>query len=208
MKKGQTESYSFLIGIIITVLILTGVGCAVYQIYRPKGIDSFDQLTKLLKDLEEKAIDAEGEIPFYVEENQVLLGFGKEQEYIGREGKRYWNCYGYGREISVPIFTPAKVIGTEKIERPRKNCPLGKSCLCLCKIKSDPYTITEDACQGDVKCETFDNLELVGGKGCPQGVFIPGRKASEGDKERGLASLYYSKQGTMVSIDDKQAFIE
>lgn len=199
MKKGQTESYSFLIGIIITVLILTAIGCAVYNMYKPKSADYFGKLTDLLKKLEKQGINVpDGEITFYIEKDQALIGFGKNQDYIGEQGTIIrLICYG---------------IGFESIDRPTK-CPIDKSCLCLCKIGYShltmSYEIREDACQGNVRCETFDILDFERGEGCPQGVIIPGMKHSfaEGNFERGVAILYYSKQGNIVSIDDEKAVI-
>ena len=206
MKKGQTESYSFVIGLVITALLLTGIIMGAYQVFKPKGKEHFDNLAETLRELEEEKINMEGELPFYVEEDEVLIGFGKEQEYIGRGGVKSWfNWECYGIKFAWGIYTPLGVTG--KILRPEKNCPIEKSCLCLCKIESVPYRVTENACQGNVKCETFDKLEFTGGKGCPQGVFIPGRKAIKGDEPRGLASIYYSKQGLKVSIDDEEALV-
>ena len=147
MKKGQTESYSFLIGIIITVLILTGVGCAAYQFYKPKGKESFDRLIDILKDLEKEGVDEDGDIPIYIEEDEVLLGFSKNQEYIGEKGLKSifnWDCYGI--KFAWGIYTPSGVTGS--IDRPTK-CPIDKSCLCLCEIKSGLYRITHDACKGE-----------------------------------------------------------
>ena len=95
MKKGQTESYSFLIGIIITVLILTGVGCAVYQIYRPQTSESFERLADLLETLEKENEDAAGEIPIYVDKNKVVIGFNKGMEEIQKPAWQWEKgCYG------------------------------------------------------------------------------------------------------------------
>lgn len=203
MKKGQTESYSFLIGIIITVLILTALGIGAYQVFKPKTKAYFDDLTNMLKDLEEKETNATGELPFYVEEDEILLGFGKVQEYIGKEGfGKSWSCYGI-------VFANQKGPISRKVTRPAENCPLGKSCLCICKFEARNFNVREDACQGKIRCETFDKLELKGGEGCKQGVFIPGKKETSSGKniDRGLASIYYSKQGNTISIDDEEAFV-
>lgn len=185
MKKGQTESYSFLIGIIITVLILTAIGCAAYNMYKPKSADYFGKLTDLLKKLEKGRIDVEeGEITFYTEKDQALIGFGENQDYIKEE-----SCYGM----------------TLAAEKPSKCLP-GKSCLCLCnteKVTEIRKLILKDGCQNPVKCETFDTLNIKGGEGCPE-VLVPGQKDGE---KRGTKILYYSKQGDTVSIDDEKALL-
>ncbi|MBU4502890.1 MAG: hypothetical protein KKA79_09920, partial [Nanoarchaeota archaeon] len=203
MKKGQTESYSFLIGIIITVLILTAIGCATYNAFRPQGKDSFEKLTSLLEKLEKEDIDESGEFPFYVEKDEVLLGFGIGREFIGKEG--FWSIFNwecYGITFAWGAGTPFGITG--KITRPEDKCPLDKSCLCLCEIVSvvTTYGIKETACQGEsVKCAVFDTLDFLGGEGCKPGVFIPGRKGESEDerKPRGLSSIYYTKKGNTVS---------
>jgi len=219
MKKGQTESYSFLIGVVLTVLILTAVGCAVYQIFKPKGVDYMEDLSETIEDLKKKGDSVAGELPFFVEEDEILLAFSKNQEYIGKKGWRsifQWECYGI--KFAWGIYTPFGVTGN--IERPEKLCPIDKSCLCVCEISTaiipgttvslSPKRVTQDACKGPkVECKTFDDFTFVGGKGCFQGVFIPGGKAGTlGYEERKLDTLYYaySKEGNYVSIDDEEAW--
>jgi len=202
-KKGTTESYSALIGIIMAFLMLTAIGCAVYNFYKPKGSEYFDRFTSLLQKLEKERTDQEGEATLYVEPDQVLIGFGKGKEYLGKKGFGAifdWECYGI--RFAWGIYTPFGVTGS--IDRPSK-CPLGKSCLCLCQMSKFPIRrVEQDACQkGGIKCVIFEDLDFVGGEGCPMGVFVPGMKRTfTKNYERGLRLVYYSKKGNDVSIDD------
>jgi len=221
MKKGQTESYSFLIGIIIAFLILTAIGCAVYNMYKPQGAKYFDKLVKQLERLEKVGEDiGDAEMTFFIEKDKVLVGFNA-QEKKKEIKKSLWgwlsgrSCYGInlGKYLS-------SIIGIESgLERPSE-CPLDESCLCLCELKKSIDIITlvsftlpanvlyihPQACKGmGVKCKSFEELELVGGKGCPYGVLIPGQKmVGDKTKERGLMVLHYSysKEGKVVSLDD------
>lgn len=231
MKKGQTESYSFLIGIIIAVLILTAIGCAVYNMYKPRGTESFDKLLSNLKGLEKKG-DVEGEYALFLEPNQFIVGFSKGRdafEYspncpsgIGseyREGPIDWGCYGINflrpKEGVSIIAWPSWELAKNRpmrIQRPEK-CSEGKSCLCLCemdRLGERPFFVSETACsKSTVKCFSLDTIELIGGEGCCEGVFIPGKRLEEGSKEeeRGLRVVNYKKFGSMVSLDDEGALI-
>lgn len=232
MKKGQTESYSFLIGVIITILILTGIGCAVYQFYKPKGQDSFDKLTKLLEDLEKKEI-GEGEMPFYVEKDEFIVGFSRTQDafkyspdcpsgFFKSSWGTSWGCYGieflrpkeYVSLWALPLWKSAKGEKSMQILRPKEKCPLGKSCLCLCKIdqpKKQYSIISEKACLTNIKCVSFDSIDFTGGKGCCEGTFIPGTSIKglglPEPEERGIKTLKYRKVGSEVSLDDEETSI-
>jgi len=181
MKKGQTESYSFLIGIVLTILILTAVGCAVYQIYKPQSTKSFDQLTIFLKKLE-KEEDQEGEMAFYLEKDELLLSFEEEQYMIEKE----W--------IDIVVGEAGFVIEEGfNIRRP-KTCLMDKNCLCLCK----------NLCKTIAKCESFDELAFIGEENHPPGLGVLVLGKTEGGEERGLASIHYSKQGNTISINDEK----
>lgn len=231
-KKGQTESYSFLIGIIIAVLILTAIGCAVYNMYKPQGTQYLDKLVSNLKKLEKQG-DAEGEYALFLEEDQFVVGFGKYQdafEYSSdcpsgfgsgeREGPISWGCYGINflrpkEGVSILAWPSWKLAQSRpmKIKRPEK-CSSAESCLCLCEIDREglgkrPFIISEEAClKQTTKCFSFDTIDFVGGEGCCEGVFIPGKRL-EGLKEieRGLRVIKYKKLGNQVSLDDEEALI-
>ncbi|MBM3200095.1 M23 family metallopeptidase [Candidatus Woesearchaeota archaeon] len=219
-KKGTTESYSALIGIIIAVLMLTAIGCAVYNMYKPKGTEYFDKLVSHLKKMEESNLDEEdgGEMAFYVEKDKFLVGFGKGKDYVGCKGLCSvitWSCHGidFGWAVPSPMGPASSFIRlalgfTGSIDRPKDKCPDEKSCLCLCDMSRDE--VKQSACTGiGVKCETFDNLDFYGGEGCSQGVFIPGTKytVSKGAYERGMRVIQYIKKGPYVSLDDNKALL-
>ncbi len=174
-RKGETAPYSAFIGVIISILILTALGCAVYNMYKPKGLEYFNKLTSHLEKLEKSNTnEPEGEIAFYIEKDKVLVGFGKKQEYVGEQGWKAiikpWQCYGIKFGWTVPsIIGPAGdllrfALGiTDSIDRPKDKCPVDKGCLCLCKM-SLIDEVKQDACQGmEVKCKVLDNLAFFGG---------------------------------------------
>lgn len=184
-RKGETAPYSAFIGVIISILILTALGCAVYNIYKPKGLEYFNKLTSHLQKLEQSNTnEPEGEIAFYIEKDKVLVGFGKKQEYVGEQGWKSlvkpWECYGIKFGWTVPsIIGPAGnllrfALGiTDSIDRPKDKCPVDKGCLCLCKM-SLTDEVKQDACQGmEVKCKVFDSLEFLEVKGAHKEYSYP-----------------------------------
>lgn len=201
MKKGQTESYSFLIGILIAVLILTAIGCAVYNMYKPRGGDYFKKLTTLLEKLEKENIDEEGETTAYVGEYEILLSFKKGQSYIGKKeaesAKEEWKkgCY-----INVGGHDYPDTAITWSIKRPQK-CPIGKDCLCLCKTGSLDIKKEDISCEAASLCKAFDTLELRGKGGCIDGLFIPGKGFGLIGRSE-IIVLHYLKQGSYVIFDD------
>ncbi len=220
-KKGTTESYSALIGVIIAFLMLTAIGFAAYNIYKPKSPDSFNKLVNKLKTLE-KSGNEEGEYPLFLEEEWFVVGFDKTKnafEYkqdcppffstfynniCDAQGfcpKDLWGCYGFGF---------SRVPGTEgeptKILKPKQKCG-DKGCLCLCKIdkisETEPFLISEQAClRSDAICASFDSINFIGGEGCCHGVFIPGVNIESAKIIRGLKALNYKKSGNDVSLRD------
>ncbi len=184
MKKGQTESYSFLIGIIITVLILAGLGFALYEAFRPKTLESFDNLVDLIKSLEEKERDIEGTFPVYLEEDKFFVGFGSQINQISLSG------YGF--------LNPARY---KTIKRPRK-CVKGKACLCMCNVLGTviPYLSTESCSASEgVKCVVFDKTKDFRGEDYKYYLLIEGFKRFD-DKE--LVTLYYKKKGDKFFLSE------
>ena len=219
-KKGTTESYSALIGIIIAFLMLTAIGCAVYNMYKPKSVDSFNKLVIKIKSLE-KAGNEAGEYPLFLEEDWFVVGFGKgstafehkngcysffnidclEHGCPGAQGADMWGCYGFGF-----LQSPGTGNLPTKILRPETKCTKGKSCLCLCKIENlneNPFLISEQAClRSDAVCGSFDSINLIGSEGCCNGVFIPGINIASQTQVRGLKALKYKKFGNELSLSD------
>lgn len=201
MKKGQTESYSFFIGVIIAVLILTAIGCAVYNMYKPKGGDYFNKLSSLLEKMEKEGTDGEGEITSYVGEYELLLSFKKEQPYIGKKEADFQSeTWKKGCYINIGGYDYPDTAITWSIKRP-KQCPLGKDCLCLCKTSSLDIKKEDISCEGTSLCKAFDTLELRGKGGCVDGLFIPGKGFGLIGRSE-IVVLHYLKQGNYVIFDD------
>lgn len=220
MKKGQTESYSFLIGLIIAFLILTAIGCAVYNIYKPKSKDSFDRIVASIRNLEDEG-SVEGEFSLFLEKDWFVVGFGKNKDAFEYNPKcrgdsvsgkmKYWECYGI--QFAQPGHhegRPSRIIKPDK-------CKDDKSCLCLCKFdfplrgteEEKMWWVSETACQKtNAVCASFDTVDLMGGAGCCHGPFMSGVKAPIEPEERGLKIVQYKKFGDMVSLDDIEASTE
>lgn len=221
-KKGTTESYSALIGVIIAFLMLTAIGCAVYNIYKPKGANYFNKLSDQLRNLEKEG-DGEGELSLFLEKDQFIVGFNKDQEAFDYskdcpsnfvEGWIDWGCYGVHflkpkDAVTTLALIPQWVAANlekrpMKILKPKK-CAADKTCLCLCKmdtLKWMPYGISEKTCTEQTAiCSSFDVIEFTGGEECCEGVFIPGTQGME-EQERGLRVVQYKKVGNRVSLSD------
>jgi hypothetical protein len=220
-KKGTTESYSALIGIIIAFLMLTAIGCAVYNMYKPKSVDSFNKLVSKIKTLE-KTGNEEAEYPLFLEEDWFVVGFRKGSTAFehktgcysfvnidcmefgcpGAQGADIWGCYGFGFLQNLGTGgLPTKIL------KPKSKCVGDKSCLCLCKIENlnqEPFLISEQAClRSDAICASFDSINLIGSEDCCNGVFIPGVNIeSQIPVTRGLKALKYKKFGDELSLSD------
>lgn len=230
-KKGTTESYSALIGIIIAFLMLTAIGCAVYNMYKPKSVDSFNKLVIKIKSLEKAGNDA-GEYPLFLEEDWFVVGFDKtgnafdykqgcysfsnaecltevgckpnEVSYETWQNSDLWGCYGFG---FLHLKKQEEILIPTKILRPQQKCSAGKSCLCLCKIEhlnENPFLISEQAClRSDAICASFDSIKFIGGADCCNGVFIPGINIeSQIPATRGIKAVKYQKFGDELSLSD------
>lgn len=165
MKKGQTESYSFLIGIIITFLMMTAVGCVIYKTYSGKAETekTFKLLVDQLNGLKE---GEEGESPFFIEEQKVLVGFDQDKDELSIEE----DCGDW----KLPI----------QIKKPKAEICKKEACLCLCNLQTDGGEVSEETC-AVASCKGIKTASFFrGGKTC-SGVFISG-KTAEG-KVRTLA---------------------
>ncbi|MEM4244725.1 MAG: hypothetical protein QW404_00105 [Candidatus Nanoarchaeia archaeon] len=222
-KRGETESYSFLIGIIITFLLLSAVGCVVYQIYS-KGTETEESFKKLAETIKNLKDGEQGKMPLYVDKDYIMVGFGIDQKTV--ESKAV-----IGKDILLSYCYSWYTAGFDglQIERPPQ-CK-GKGCICLCKYKNNiakqigayekwarfgGIYITKDVCSDpDDKCitEGIGQYNFVGEKGCKI-AFIPGLKYKwsitmlTGQPieayERGVESVNYKRKGNTIVIDDEQ----
>ncbi|MFH1210704.1 MAG: hypothetical protein V1645_02195 [archaeon] len=222
-KKGTTETYSFLIGLIITFLLLTTVGCIAYN-YLSKGSEtdeSFKNLVDVIKNLKD---GEEGKIPLYLDEDHLIVGFRADSPTVESKAVVYADfvmtyCYGWYTHGYDGL----------QIERPEK-CQ-GKGCICLCEYKKDfskektgyetwvrnGVFINKNVCSGtEDRCVTDEKIEqynIIGQKGCDV-AFIPGWKykvtlgrAIVGQIavwKRETAPVYYQRKGSTIVIDDEQ----
>ncbi len=215
-KRGETESYSFLIGLIITFLMLSAVGCVVYEMYSrsSESGDSFKNLAETIKKLKD---GEEGKMPLFVGEGYIIVGFRSDGKTIKSEsgGKGTGYCYNW--------FTER---GSLTIDRPEK-CK-GKSCICLCEhTKDQPKTVnleskdnniftnsevcsgTEDTCITD----GIDQYNFVGGGGCSI-AFIPSVKGNPFKRieyergialeKRGITVVHYKREGNTIILSDEE----
>lgn len=222
-KKGETESYSFLIGLVITFLLLTSVGCVVYQLYSKKSEteENFKSLAETVKNLKE---GEEGKIPFYIDEDYVVVGFRSDQPTVESKatvGKDFFISYCYN-------WYTGGYDGL-LIERPEQ-CK-GKSCICLCQYKTDApkqlgtyekirgaaIFVTRNFCSGkEDTCitEGVDKYDFAGAKACSI-AFIPGVKGryfagieplrtQTKIDQRGTAPVYYKRSGNTIFLGDEQ----
>ncbi|MBI4447893.1 hypothetical protein HY643_02840 [Candidatus Woesearchaeota archaeon] len=143
-KKGQTESYSFFIGIILTVLILAillFVGVKLFVV--PSGTERcFNRLVNVSTILQP---GGEGSVLCDLDPEYVILGFDVGETVLGNKDLK-------GEETSGLQSTNYK--------RPFA-CSGDKPCLCLCKQTpgSGSLTLTPiDIECVNAKCKTFDGF--------------------------------------------------
>jgi hypothetical protein len=224
-KRGETESYSFLIGLIITFLMLTTVGCVIYQIYS-KGSDTEDSFKNLVETVKGLKDGGEGKLPLYIDEDHIIVGFRSDTDKV--ESKAV-----LGLDIIINYCYDWYTGGYEGLLIERPPACKGKGCICLCKYNADkPKTltkyekyinsgmfITKDVCSGkEDTCITDDkisNYNFIGQGGC-EIAFIPGIKGAIflGIKSlkpgmgvmqnRGTAPVYYKRTGDTIAIYDEQ----
>ncbi len=136
-KQGQTESYSFLIGLLLMLLILGGLGVGVYKytLILQQINECYDDLVNATTELEE------GESMNLIcglksTENifrtKAILGFDKNEATIGE---------------STVYFRP-------------ETCPIDKSCLCLCTYSG--MLTYQDSVECNTECATFDLDQIRG----------------------------------------------
>ena len=190
MKKGQTESYSFLIGILITILLLGGVLYGAYTLFASTDTEeSYQDLKKRLGDL---STAPEGTLPFYVGKYHVLIGFDRTaQEFTkGTTLTGISACPDYDL-LQVTVPKPA-------------SCK-DQACLCLCALNIHLLygsSVDKAACT-TASCFTLPGIDtLTGGESCDQ-PFIPGIKTVADTNEKGIQTLRYKKSGTTLSLDAK-----
>lgn len=173
MKKAQeTSSLNFLIGIVLALLMISGVGCLVYSYIDSMKTSekSFNDLVEFFEDLEDKKEDSAGEHLYYVDKYKFLVAFPAGSEEISNGvGK---SCYGipfgflgfylYDKSDvdieSGKIFTnmpPMMMFGpsdvpitymaydSRAIKKPVGICDKDKACLCLCEFTKGINLVTE-----------------------------------------------------------------
>ncbi len=222
-KKGETESYSFLIGLVITFLLLTGVGCVIYQLYSKSAEtkDNFNTLVDTIKKLK----DGEGGvIPFIIDEDYAVVGFRSDQPTVESKatiGKDFFISYCYNWYTG----------GFDGLSIDRPDQCKGKSCICLCdytsdspkqlgtyeKIRNAAVFVTRDFCNGkEDLCitEGIEKYDFVGGNACSI-AFIPGVKGkyfagieplrtATKIEQRGIAPVHYKRTGNTIILGDEQ----
>lgn len=181
-KRGETETLSFLVGLIIFLLIALPVGIAVYH-YIYAGSNMERTLKLLVAATSELKDGKRGMMTGYIDEGYILLGFEKDRDHFGGNGR--WSCNGWW--FPWDIDKPAKCSG--------------KACLCICDITEVPVigwdiAVTPGACD-DAACITYDkelDPRFYGGGVCEYGPFI---KPSQP-----ILNIWYEKKGQEVGICD------
>jgi len=148
MKKGQTEGGSMLIGIIISILIVSTFIIFVYLAFSEKedAKRGFEDFYDFIKGLVENNKDFTGKKPLYVHKDYVIIGFN------GEDIKPTKPCYGW-------------VIGSSEeymIKKP-KSCRSG-GCLCYCGYK-DSIVTDEKEIEKYSSLPEIDELKLYSAVG-------------------------------------------
>ncbi|MFH1828995.1 MAG: hypothetical protein ABH824_07075 [Nanoarchaeota archaeon] len=146
IKKGQTESFSFLIGVIIMTLILGAITIAVYNFY------SFDPTLNCVDDMADKIEKLSlGKKDFVICEvggDYTLLSFNAESnETI---------FFSEDRELVDGVYDESDV---KRFLKPPK-CAENKACICACdNIKKSGEHLV---CVGDYKCKNVKPSYVYG----------------------------------------------
>ena len=157
-KRGQQESMSFLIGIIIFILIVTPIIIATAKYC--KAETGMEKTLRLLVEKTEKLNDGEnGSIIGNIGDNYVLMGFGKTGDF----GSTPWDCGEGASENYMFMWT---------INRP-KQCS-DQACICMCEFSVLETLLTPGACE-NVACRVYNkdfDPKFFGGSECEYGPFI------------------------------------
>ena len=163
-KVGSEESFSFLIGILIMIMILTPIIIIAYRMYAEKqGIEKcFNDLVTTaegLKNGEQK------EIICKFSKDYVLMGFDYNQQKLASTHAKSTVRLSWSSPIKSEVLSYA---------RPDKVCPqLDQACLCLCQ---DNLNIAESKkCSGKLKCAQFPGIANI------QGIFYGKAKSRSGN---------------------------
>ncbi len=216
-KRGTTESYSFLIGLIITFLMLSGIGCIGYEIYSrsTETGESFKNLAEAIKNLKD---GEEGKMPLFVGEGYIVVGFRSDDKTVRSESGRLKDklsyCYNW--------FTERESLTINKPEKCK-----GRGCICLCEyIKDRPKLVwagediiitNNEVCSGpEDTCATegIEQYNFIGGSKCSI-AFIPGIEGKsytgteyEGrggpQEKRKIAPVYYKREGNTIILSNDE----
>lgn len=183
-KRGQQESFSFLISIIVFILIaapiiIFAVRCSMAESAMEKTLDQLVEKTEKLKDGEN------GSVLGHIEEDFILVGFSKEQPGLF-EAYSAGTCTQYG-EITAKITKP-------------KQCG-EKACLCMCEtgaLKEARARVgTFNICDSGV-CKTYGkdfNPIFYGGEECEYGPFIAPTNPT--------VEIFYQRAGENIGVCDE-----
>lgn len=155
-KRGSEESFSFLIGILIMIMILTPIIIIAYRAFAEKqGVEKcFTEIVDIsakLKDGEEK------EILCRFQKDYVLMGFDAKQDVI-----------------ETPFTDASSIISSPKqlaYAKPQ-TCSSGSTdegiikddmgCLCFCSDPGQPISYGRK-CSGKTKCAQFKEIRTISG---------------------------------------------
>lgn len=154
-KKGMM--YEFIIRIVIALAILIPIAVFASSFFRlsNQGLDSYNQLVFLIKDVNSKAGDFAGEeMPLFMDQETAIVGFAKGDKAFEYQSTTY--------KSQIPSPNPNPINTEIKIDyiyqRPEK-CG-EKACVCLCRKVEIDSTDYSRVCQESI-CNTFEDVSFL-----------------------------------------------
>ncbi len=192
MKKGQTESYSFLIGIILTVIMLSVIGFAIYGwVLKESAEDKF--LSDLVKAIDKIKAGENTSLIGSMGEDYMLIGFDKGQNV--EFGSRLGEIWCSGLHLTTPIKKP-------------RNCG-SNACLCICPVPLGSFSYNALNVCKDTKCRVLDaksEVTFKGGKECRFGpIFTEAFFGTAGaSTEISVHQVFIQREGNVVGLCRKK----
>jgi len=185
-RKGAEEGWSFLLGIIISVILI-----GLFALFFMKGLssendeDHFLDLVSFVNKMEE----GESVFLYHIDQPYVLVGFSKDKNFAGIEDEsRREGCYDW-RTLHEGSMSSFYIPKPEKCE--------DSACLCLCTVldlKEEPYVSNKEICSKST-CKKIDVDKLGGGNNCPSATFV------SGFHQQGFTELILKKTPDAIYID-------
>jgi len=154
MKKAQTLEFLFYAILALIIFIPTALWASQFIKLGDKSVESYNNLVGIVNKLEPGDLNS---LAFYMDSDNIVFGISngtiKVESIITSSSKI---------ETIAGTFTPPSIIDSSlSINRPGQ-CPLDKSCICICQddIELEGFTDQVIKCGGKIFCSQHNNIQF------------------------------------------------